>query len=347
MRQGNVVVAGAGNAAIDGGVLRSVRGPLWGKTDLRFLLIALLSLCLHLVVSYTLAGIEVEEPEPQLQEIPERFAKLIVDKPIPKKEKAAVTGEEGATKAEEDAEATEDVQNLPPEKKKAKKRAAAKKAVAARAAKVEKKIRTVGVLGMLTGAGTTAKGPGVVDVLGAVGKKRERSGDLDKALESISGLQRASDATVVKKKLVKSKDVAVDHTESIDDLVASIGNAQSSSLAKKGTFVVRRPESIEGAASSHAKRDDKAVGRVVRSHKMSIRMSYERYLKRDPSLAGKITVRFTIAANGRVSRVEILENTTGSEALERDIRRKVRMWRFESITEGDVTVTYPFIFRPS
>jgi TonB family protein len=299
------------------------------------------------VVSYTLASIEVEEPEPQLREIPDRFAKLIVDKPVPKKEEAAVPGKDAAAKAEEPGAEKEETPDVPPARKKAKKRAAAKKAVAARAAKVEKKIRTVGVLGMLTGEGATAKGPGVVDVLGAVGKERKRSGDLDKALESISGLQRASDATVVKKKLVKSKDVAVEHTESIDDLVASIGKAQPSSLSKKGTFMIRRPESIEGAASSHAKRDDKAVGRVVRSHKMSIRMSYERYLKRDPSLAGKITVRFTISANGRVSRVEILENTTGSDGLERDIKRKVRMWRFEPIGGGDVTVTYPFVFRPS
>jgi len=86
---------------------------------------------------------------------------------------------------------------------------------------------------------------------------------------------------------------------------------------------------------------------VVASHKTSIRMSYEKYLKRIPDLAGKVTVRFTISATGRVTIVQILENTTACKELERDIVRKVKMWRFEAIPEGDVTVTYPFLFRSS
>ena len=75
--------------------------------------------------------------------------------------------------------------------------------------------------------------------------------------------------------------------------------------------------------------------------------SYEKHLKRIPELAGKITVRFTIAASGRVTSVQILENTTGNNDLERDISRKIKMWRFEKIAEGDVTVTYPFVFQPA
>jgi TonB family protein len=86
---------------------------------------------------------------------------------------------------------------------------------------------------------------------------------------------------------------------------------------------------------------------VVNTHKVSIRMSYERFLKRSPDLAGKITIRFTIDAAGNVSRVEIVENTTGNKDLEDEINRKVAMWKFESIGEGEVTVTYPFIFQPA
>ena len=74
-------------------------------------------------------------------------------------------------------------------------------------------------------------------------------------------------------------------------------------------------------------------------------MSYERFLKREPSLQGKITVRFTITANGCVTDVEILENTTHNRGLENEIRRKVKMWKFAAIPEGDVTVTFPFVFH--
>jgi len=76
-------------------------------------------------------------------------------------------------------------------------------------------------------------------------------------------------------------------------------------------------------------------------------MSYEKFLERNPGLSGKVTVRFTIAASGSVSSVSILENTTGNNELEQEIIRKVRMWQFEAISEGDATVTYPFVFMPA
>jgi hypothetical protein len=45
--------------------------------------------------------------------------------------------------------------------------------------------------------------------------------------------------------------------------------------------------------------------------------------------------------------VSIIDNTTGNKELEKEIMRKIRMWRFEAIAEGDVTVTYPFVFAPA
>jgi hypothetical protein len=45
--------------------------------------------------------------------------------------------------------------------------------------------------------------------------------------------------------------------------------------------------------------------------------------------------------------VEIVENTTGNKDLEDEITRKVAMWKFEAIGDGDVTVTYPFVFQPA
>ncbi len=277
----------------------------------------------------------------------ERFAKLIIDKPIPKEKPKESTGDKKISEDDISKEAEKDIPKTPKEKK-AVEHKKAKKAVAARAARVEKKIRTVGVLGMLTGVGTTAKGPSVIDVLGENNRRKSgRFQDLEKALENMTGLQQTDNINVMKTKLVRSKDVAISHRENIDDLVASVSAAKTASFAKKGNFIIQKPESIEGAASSSSKRDHNAINKVVASNKRSLRMSYEKYLKRIPDLAGKITIRFTIAASGKVTSVQILENTTGNTSLESDIKRKVKMWRFEAVTEGDVTVTYPFLFRPS
>lgn len=349
MRQGPVVAAGVGaSIRIDKSVMREIRGSMFTGMDKRFAFILLINSLLIAVLIYLIHTRELPPEETVvIEEISERFAKLIVDKPLPKPEQKSKT-ESGAEETVESPtdEPIEDTPKTPAEKKIVEKKAA-QKAVAQRAAKVEKKMRTVGVLGMLTGTGTTAKGPSVVDVLGDMNRSKSKFQDLEAALENMSGLQNTKSADVLSKKLVKSKDVSIDHREKIDALVSSIGTAQTATLAKKGNFVIQRPESIEGAGSSNDKRDNSAVNKVVSSNKVSIRMSYEKYLKRVPDLSGKITVRFTISAAGRITSVQILENTTGNSELEREIKRKVKMWRFAPIPEGDVTVTYPFIFRPS
>jgi len=288
-----------------------------------------------------------------IEEIPERFAKLIIEKPLPKEMKkktapnqdASSVQKQSQTETEKAAEAG--AEKVPGAAQGHGPSAVVKKAVSQQVARVEQKIRTVGVLGMLTGVGATAKGPSVVDVLGTVNNKKERMQDLDKALADMSGLQQTRSIDIVQKKLVKSKDVEINHKESIDDLIAGIGAAKTSDLSKKGDILISRPESIEGAASSNAKRDIMAINAVVTSHKTSVRMSYERFLKKSPDLAGKITIRFTIDASGNVTRMEILENTTGNKELEDEIAKKVKMWKFESIPEGEVTVTYPLVFQPA
>lgn len=349
MQDLKVVVAG-GSASImhDRALLREIRGTFWQKVDTRFLIIMLLSIILHSIFIFRVNTLKLKAKETiTIQEIPQRFVKLIVDKPMIKEKPKEMVSDQQITKEEVQTESEEKATPKTASEKKAIERKFAQKRVASRAARVEKKIRTVGVLGMLTGVGSTAKGASVVDVLGGSNRKKERFQDLEKALESMSGLKQTGDIKMMNRKLVRSKDVSVSHRENIDDLVASIGTAKTSTFAKKGNFIIQRPESIEGAASSSAKRDNNAINKVVSSHKTSIRMSYDKYLKRIPDLAGKITIRFTILATGRVTDVQILENTTGNPGLERDIIRKVKMWRFEDIGEGEVTVTYPFVFRPS
>jgi len=352
-REGNIIVVGGRSAAVDAALLRSVRGSFFAKTDLRFVIIAVLCVALHIGMLSGFRLVKIRQTKVKtIEEIPERLAKLLVEKPIPKiDKKKAEAAAQTKTAAESVSEPEAIKQDVPTQSGSApitKEKAIARKAVDAQVARTEQKMRTVGVLGMLTGMGTTAKGPAVVDVLGsAVKGHKEKFQDLDKALENVTGLQQTQNVEVLQKKLVKSKDVEVTHKENIDDLIAGIKTAKTSELTKKGDIVISRPQSIEGAASSNAKRDIAAINDIVATHKTSIRMSYERFLKRAPDLAGKITIRFTIDASGGVSRVEIVENTTGNKELEDEIVRKIGMWRFEAITDGDVTVTYPFVFQPA
>ena len=349
MREGKVIVVGGQNAKIEPSVLRSIKGPLWGQSDGRFFLILVFSLAVHVSVLWMFSQIKLSTGKVMtIEQIPERFARLIIDRPIvkdvPKAADKQLSSEKEETAVEEDKVEKDDPKQ---QKTSEAKKNAAKQSVAMRAQKVEKKIRNVGVLGLLTGTGKTATGGSVVDVLGKIGDSKDNMGDLDKMLDDMSGLQKAPTMDVLDKKLVGSKEVALDYREGIDDLLADMSSVTTKKIAKQGDVIISRPESIEGAASSDAQRDNKVINKVVSSHRTSIRMSYERFLKRDPSLQGKITVRFTITANGSVTDVEIMENTTNNRGLENEIRRKVQMWKFASIPEGDVTVTFPFVFQPS
>lgn len=340
-----VVPAGVlGNGQVERSLVKMVRGGPRGDGERPFVVIVVLSVLAHVVFMAMISKYQVKPQEATvIEEVPERFAKLIIEKPIPKvadvkKNKDQTVTPEAATTVAPEIKTTGSTPVTAAVQTKA------KKSVDARVARVEQKLRTVGVLGMLTGVGTTAKGPSVVDVLGSLNNKKESVVDLEDALDKMTGLQKTKSVDVLNKTLVKSKELSASRKESIDDLLANVGRSDAADLVKRGAFVIQKPESIEGAASSNARRDNSAINAIVGTHKTSIRMSYEKYLKRDPALAGKITIRFTIAASGSVTKTEVVENTTGNGDLEEEIIRKIRMWQFEPVSDGDVSVTYPFVF---
>jgi TonB family protein len=347
--ENQIIVSPGGGAVIrDKAVLRQIRGSFFEGVDPRFFVIMAFSLIIHAAGIYMMNRVKLPPAKPQqIEDMSDRFVRLIIEKPLPKQLKEKLSkAQDGGVKADDGgkADAAGEGQKSAESVKKA--QTVAKKNVAARVAKVEKKIRTVGVLGLLTGAGATATGPAVVDVLGKAGKK-ERFQDFELALSQSDGLIKTESKQILEQKLVQSKEVdIVNRREEIDDLLSDV-KATTKDLVKIGHFVLRAPESIEGAASSNAKRDEKAISAIVNRNKIGVKMTYEKYLKRDPNLEGKITVRFTISPAGIVTTVMILENTTGNLAFESELIRKIKMWRFEEISEGDVTVTYPFLFSAS
>jgi TonB family protein len=348
VREKRVISAtSSSSVSLSNDIISSVRGNPFSIFKSRLFLFVIFSLVCHSLLIYYINLIKISPEETiVIENISERFAKLIIEKPLPKKvpqiKNSDQTDQSGEQKTAQQSQAQKESGPITTAQRKK-----AKIKVQAQVNQVEQKVRTVGVLGMLTGVGATAKGPAVADVLGAIGDKKDKFVDLDEALNKMTGLKKAPSVDILDKKLVKSKDVSVTHKEEIDDLIAGVGQAESVNLSKKGDFIIQRPESIEGAASSDARRDNNAINEIVSSHKASIRMTYEKFLKRDPSLSGKVTVRFTITASGSVTNVQIIENTTGNSEFEQEITRKLRMWKFDPIPDGEVTVSYPFVFSSS
>jgi TonB family protein len=83
---------------------------------------------------------------------------------------------------------------------------------------------------------------------------------------------------------------------------------------------------------------------VVRPPIEKLRRCYQSALAHRPNLAGRVTLRFTIA-DGRVEDAT-LDSTLGEPELEHCILEAVRTFRFPS-AEGRVQVAYPIVFQPA
>ena len=88
-----------------------------------------------------------------------------------------------------------------------------------------------------------------------------------------------------------------------------------------------------------------AVSRVFRRRASAFRICYERRLRVNPNLSGKVTLRFTIGSAGRITRIGVSSNSTGDRVLGTCIVGKVRAWRFPKPVGGSVTFTYPVMLN--
>lgn len=107
----------------------------------------------------------------------------------------------------------------------------------------------------------------------------------------------------------------------------------------------------KGKAAKSAQRNQKAISEVVMQNKNQVQYCYWRLKRRDSSLKGKVQARFTIEANGEVSRVKFKSQWSGNNPLggecETCIENVIKSWRFPPIaeSEGKVTAGATYIFE--
>jgi hypothetical protein len=85
----------------------------------------------------------------------------------------------------------------------------------------------------------------------------------------------------------------------------STGSGPSSSSESKSDATIV----LEGSEGADRNADD---ARVIARRQAGFRACYERALQANPALQGRLTLRFTIAATGSVTKVDVVEDTIGS-----------------------------------
>lgn len=89
------------------------------------------------------------------------------------------------------------------------------------------------------------------------------------------------------------------------------------------------------------------IARVMERHLPSLRNCYERALRRNRKLEGRIVIPFEILRTGRVSNLDLEDDELGSREVSRCIRRRAKHWRFPRPRGGSVFVAYPVMFSPA
>jgi len=132
-------------------------------------------------------------------------------------------------------------------------------------------------------------------------------------------------------------------------------NTGGSGLAGRGTTQVGSPDAALGSGGgsqvvkggSAPSRSREEIELVFDQNKGAIFALYNRALREDSSLQGKVVMELTIAPSGVVTDCRIVSSDLGDAELEQKLVQRVRMFRFEARDVAIVTTTKPIDFFPA
>lgn len=306
-----------------------IRVSRWKTMDRVFFGILAASLFIHFSGAALIISADApREAELALDELDDRFVRAIIPQRPQETPRVADSGPGEAPKDDKKADEAKDAADKP----------ASKPAgdASERRAEVVKKVSGKGLLKIL---GSNGGGQGAfADVLGGA----SGGGDIAAALAGAGGVGVATEASVGG---TGPRGGGTGRVTGIGEVGTQGGGKVDLGTKKEAQVQGRVQDAAPDVESSDV--DRAALARYVRSRLKSIQSCYEKELKRNPTLKGKVVVRFVIKPSGRAGEVEIEENTLGSEAVGSCIRTTIRNWAFPFKPDSDTAVSYPFVFSPA
>lgn len=115
----------------------------------------------------------------------------------------------------------------------------------------------------------------------------------------------------------------------------------------------RQVTQLDSPVTGAGTRQDNGRGRsweeiqlVMDSNKGKLNALYNRALRKNPVIAGKLVLRMTIDPAGRVINCEIVSSELGAPDLERKLVARILLFEFPARDVETTTVTYPIEFYP-
>lgn len=288
----------------------------------RFRKILLIVMTITLVLAIITPLLTVEKPDRKKEEVvPPRFAKLILEKkapPPPPPPKA--------------------------EKKKPKKKKVVKKKTVKKKKIIKKKIKKPDpdrARKVAEKSGLLAFQDDLADLRTTVSEKVLRNRNLQKGGNEAKKTTR-SIITANAKKGSGGINTSRLSRDTGGSNLASRSITQVKSKLKGSSGRVKRT-----GGSRKAGRSIEELQLVFDKNKGAIYAIYNRVLRDDPTLEGKVVLELTIAPSGRVSKVRVISSELNNSKLERKLVARIKLFRFGKKNVDIMITTYPIVFLPS
>jgi TonB family protein len=287
--------------------------------------------------------------EQGIASVPEEFAKVLFEEPPPPPEQTEQPTDNADSQEAEAPAPEKKAENKPAKEKEP---APGPDKEANEAAQAEKTARIAqeaaqAAEALIVGALSSQAGGALADVL-AGGAAIGNAQDILSMASGVGVAQGASGGTLRTREGGDSGSGA----KGIGDLSRAGGTSTTSSRGE-GTQVTERTVKGKtdlgsgGDIGGSGDFDSSKVVQMIKTRIGAIRACYERELKRNPTLAGKVTIQFTIEQQGNVSGVKVTDNSTGDDAVGQCVANAIQRFRFNPGPEGgSVTFSYPFVFAP-
>ncbi len=105
-------------------------------------------------------------------------------------------------------------------------------------------------------------------------------------------------------------------------------------------------KAIEDTSREVAARSQAEIRRVMDQNKSAIFAIYNRELRKNPALQGKVTVSLVIEPNGSVSSIKLVDSELNAPNLERKLLARIRLINFGAKPVVATTLNYAFDFLP-
>ncbi len=175
--------------------------------------------------------------------------------------------------------------------------------------------------------------------------------DVSKLQDTGAIQQGSGEAASIDRSVLTSKHGTRSAGVNVSELSRDTGGV---ALSGRETTKVEVPEGSKGEGGVRAPRELDArqrsieeIRRVFDTNKGAIFAIYNRALRADPTLQGKVVLELVISPEGQVMDVKVVATEIDDETVVAKIVNRVRLFNFGKRDVGTTTISYPVHFLPS